>query len=333
MKILLAIIFTFSLYAEEFPGEKWTFKKPQDMGWSAEKLKAAKASWDKNGGTAFMVIDRGFAVISWGDTEKKVNCHSVRKSFLSALYGIYPDKLKTSETLKDLNLREKSPLTETEKKATVADLLKARSGVYLPAAYETDRMKEKRPKRGSHEPGKFWYYNNWDFNALGSIFEHRTKEKIFSAFERKIARPLNMSFKAADGKYVKDKASLHSAYPFYMSASDRARFGLLFMRNGKWKDKQIIPEKWITESTASYSKAGTGIGYGYMWWVSTGQWHLGNKIKGKAYSARGVWGQYIVVLPEHELVIVQVSDRKGGAANLSGKINDLLKLILAAKSS
>ena len=82
IKYFLIVFAVFSnLNAEEYPGEKWTQKSPQELGWSVEKLKDAKAMWDKNDGTAFMVIDQGFAVVSWGDTEKKVNCHSVRKSF------------------------------------------------------------------------------------------------------------------------------------------------------------------------------------------------------------------------------------------------------------
>jgi len=53
-------------------------------------------------------------------------------------------------------------------------LLEARSGVYHAALYETPAMAKQRPARGSHEPGTFWYYNNWDFNALGTIYEHAT---------------------------------------------------------------------------------------------------------------------------------------------------------------
>src|SRR5688572_21648311 len=51
----------------------------------------------------------------------------------------------------------------------------------------------------------------------------------------------------------------------HMSARDLARLGVLYLRGGKWRDAQLIPSSWITESTRSYSDVPTG-GYGYMWW-------------------------------------------------------------------
>jgi len=97
----------------------------------------------------------------------------MRKSLLSGLYGIYEaeGKIDLSKTLGELGIRDYIRLTAVEKQATVADLLKARSGVYIPATGEADSMVANRPERGSHAPGTFWYYNNWDFNALGTIFD------------------------------------------------------------------------------------------------------------------------------------------------------------------
>jgi CubicO group peptidase (beta-lactamase class C family) len=59
--------------------------------------------------------------------------------------------------------------------------------------------------------------------------------------------------------------SIHDYYLFRMSARDLARFGLLFLRRGRWKNQQIISSDWIRESTASHSKWGQEGGYGYMW--------------------------------------------------------------------
>ena len=127
-----------------------------------------------------------------------------------------------------------------------------------------------------------------------------------------------------------------------MSTRDRARFGLLYLYGGRWGSIQIIPEKWIAESTKAYSKAdpgyGTGFeedseeGFGYMWWASIDGRHLGNKFKGRPYSARGYYGQYIVVIPEKDLVVVQAVDHPAGDEINEGKsFNKLLELILAAK--
>ena len=339
--LFLASFGTLTLYAKQlsidyiyYPSSKWEKKDPKKFGYSSKKLQKAHRSFLKSAATAFMIVDQGYIVAEWGDTFRRVNCHSVRKSFLSALYGIYVDegKIDLTKSLMQLGIDDRQKLTAEEKKAKVSDLLKARSGVYHPAAYETKAMKRKRPTRSSHTPNTFYYYNNWDFNALGTIFEQETKEKTFEAFKKRIADPIGMNFRVRDGRYIREKSSIHPAYPFWMSARDRARFGLLYLRNGKWENRQIISKSWIEESTTPFSHAGKGIGYGYMWWVSPGQWHLGNKIHGKAYSARGHWGQYIVIFPEYDLIVVQVSDKEGGASNASGKaFQKLLGYILDSK--
>src|SRR4029079_8257023 len=123
-------------------------------------------------------------------------------------------KIDTARTLAELGIDEKStPLTTEERQARVLDLLLARSGVYLPAAAEIDAMRDARPKRGSHPPGTFWYYNNWDFNVLGTIFRQATGEDLFQAFDRRIAKPIGMQdYRPADGEYSLEAPSEHAAF-------------------------------------------------------------------------------------------------------------------------
>ena len=113
-----------------------------------------------------------------------------------------------------------------------------------------------RPERHAHAPGTFWYYNNWDFNALGTIFEQETGTKIFEEFDTRIARPLQMEdFSISDCSYKTSKdygqspISKHRYYQFRMSTRDLARFGLLYLRNGQWHDQQIVSTDWVREST------------------------------------------------------------------------------------
>lgn len=68
----------------------------------------------------------------------------------------------------------RDPLIKSEGQARVVDLLRARSGIYHPVDFATPFQKETRPARGSHAPGTFWFYNNWDYNARGTIFEKQT---------------------------------------------------------------------------------------------------------------------------------------------------------------
>src|SRR3954454_2726862 len=144
----------------------------------------------------------------------------------------------------------------------------SRSGIYHGAAYETFDMPKPRPPRGSHPPGTFWYYNNWDFNALGTIYERAAGMGIYDALDQLIARPIGMQdYRPSDGQYVTGPDSIHRAYPIRMSARDLARFALLYLRVGGWSGRQIVPAAWARESTRPYSDAGSGgarLGYGYL---------------------------------------------------------------------
>jgi len=216
--------------APVYPGATWARVPAEQAGWSEEKLKEARAYSGTINTAAVMIVAGGQVVDEWGETTKRFNIHSIRKSFLSALYGIHvrEGQIQLSKTLADLGIDDRSPLTPLEKSAIVGDLLKARSGVYHPALYETPGMAAARPARGSYPPGVFWYYNNWDFNALGTIFEQATKTSIYQDFKTRIAEPLGMEdFRLEDGAYFRGPESVHAAYPFRMTARDMARFGLL----------------------------------------------------------------------------------------------------------
>ena len=272
-------------------------------GWEQEQLFLASEYARQIGSVAVIVLHQGQLVMEWGKTAKRINSHSVRKSLLSALYGIAVEKklINLSSTLEDLEIDDVKPfLTAEEKQATVADLLKSRSGVYHQAAYESFKAKKTRPTRGSHPPDTFFYYNNWDFNVLGSIFEQSTQLSLGEAFALWIANPIGMQdFRVEDVQYIVEKSSLHPAYPFWISGRDLARFGLLYLNQGNWQGKQIIPKHWLEESLRCYSTIGKG-GYGYMWWLGI--------MEDGSYFAAGTGGQYLIVAPKQELVIVNRVD-------------------------
>jgi len=320
------------------------YARPEEAGFSYEKLAEARQYSEEIGSAAVMVIYDDAVVAHWGDIETRYMCHSVRKSFLSALYGVHvaEGNIDLDKMMAELGIDDEPPLTPLEKKASVQDLLKARSGVYHSAAYETEAMKKARPKRGSHVPGTFYYYNNWDFNTLGAIFEKQTSSTIFKEFQTRIAEPLQMQdFRLQDGYYHLEKQhSIYPAYPFRMSARDMARFGLLFLRDGKWNDKQIITSKWIKESTRQYSTQDDKFGYAYLWWnINVEPFKsLG------AYTASGYGGHWITVVPGAKLVFVHRVDtwwdlgfstcpKKEKHSVSNDKRLELLGMILDAKVS
>ena len=320
-----------------YPGETWQHaESPEELGWSSEGLVEARSFSERLGSAAVMIVHRGVVVDAWGDITRNYICHSVRKSLISALYGIYvaEGKIDIARTLQELGIDDYTPLTETEKRATVADLLKARSGIYIPAVGESAGMKASRPERGSHPPGTFWYYNNWDFNALGTIFDQETGEKsIYEAFEKRIADPIGMQdFSTKNLQYEYETYSMHPYYGFLMSARDLARFGLLFARGGRWGNEQVIPESWVVESTTSYSDAGASGGYGYMWWIAADGNHLPNvALPDGSFSAQGYRGQYMLVIPAWDIVVVHRFDTFTPTGQVSdSEFGYLVRLILQA---
>ena len=281
---------------------------PEQAGWSSQTLDDAARKADELGYSAFTIWYDGKDMFSWGDVQKNYKCHSIRKAFLSALYGIYVEKgmIDLDLTIEELKIDDTpSPLTETEKKATIRQLLQARSGIYHPAAGETADMENSRPERGSHPPGTFFYYNNWDFNVLGTIFKQLTGEDIFEAFQKQVAVPIGMQdFDPSDCyyEYERDKSE-HPLYGFRMSARDMARFGTLYLDRGVWSGKQIIPETWIVESTTSYSNMGAA-GFGYMWGVIQKGTILSQLFGYPGYFFSGLGVHDLAIVPESKYVLV-----------------------------
>ena len=337
--------------AKDKNNTKWKkYKTPEEAGFSSNKLLEARTYWEslQPAFAAVMIIYKGKILVSWGDTNSPYMCHSIRKSLLSALYGIHVEEghIELQDTMADLGIDDVPPLTDAEKQAKVVHLLKSRSGIYHEAAYETPEMKAMRPPRGSHAPDTYWYYNNWDFNTLGSIFEQETGTKIFEEFKARIADPLGMQDFRLDlcEYYYEWDLSIHPAYLFQMSARDRARFGQVFLQDGRWEDKQIISKKWIKESTKSYSDISImaeefkGIGYGYMWLVLSDdipalQSYNYLKDIGPGFYASGAGGHVIMIFPEQEIVFVQVIDTFQGYDVDNEKSFTLFDKILAAKET
>ncbi|QGZ58788.1 serine hydrolase domain-containing protein [Paraburkholderia acidiphila] len=324
-----------------FPGAEWPVAAPALEGFSPEALDRAVSYAKQAGSTSGMVIHNGQVVAQWGDVSRKSNLHSARKSFMSALIGIAVARgqLQLDDTLAQLDIDDNEPsLSPAEKQATVRMLLQARSGIYHPTVYETTGMEAAKPPRYSHSPGTFWYYNNWDFNTVGAIYEHATGEDIFASLGSEIAAPIGMQdYRKSDGHYVSGgHATRYPAYPLNMSARDLARFALLYLHDGRWRDRQIIPAQWVAESTRSYSDTPTG-GYGYMWWTSvpaSGPRGPKAALLRPAYWADGYRGQYAIVVPSLDLVIVSLVDSRLTSMRMGQlKMEKMVWLVESAESA
>ncbi len=260
---------------------------------------------EKIGTAALLILKNGESVFEFGDINRQFMCHSIRKPFIGALYGIYIEReiIDINMTMKELGIDDIPPqLTPAEKEATIRDLLLSRSGVYHEAGGEAQSMIDARPLRGSHNRGTFFYYNNWDFNALGTIFEQLTGKGVFNAFYEEIALPIGMEdFSPDDCAYIYESLkSRHPSYFFRMSTRDMARFGLLYQRYGRWNGKKIVPEEWIIESTSIYPVSNnSGDPYGYLWRIIPAEAGLGS-----GFYHRGLGVHLLAVLQDPDLVVV-----------------------------
>jgi CubicO group peptidase (beta-lactamase class C family) len=316
---------------DRVPGDDWMrYVDVAQAGFDAVLLDSARNTWEGLPSSAFFVVADGAVVAAWGEVDRRFMCHSVRKSFLTALYGIYWDRgeIELNKTLADLGIDDyPDPLLDTEKQARILDLLKARSGVFHPAAYagRTDT----RP-RGSEGPGRYFAYNNWDFNTAAAILMQETGADVFEAFDRYFARPLGMEdWRISDGyyHYERDK-SQYPAYPFRMSARDAARFGLLYARDGMWQNEQILSEYWVRRSSIPYSIDNGVMGYGFMWWVMREPRFTRHGM----FAALGVGNQMIAALPKSDMVIVNRANTYQGESTPTGALLDLVEQVLEART-
>ncbi|ADO44370.1 beta-lactamase (plasmid) [Ketogulonicigenium vulgare Y25] len=321
------------------PNGQW---QSDDSAFSPAAKAAITAVADSQNTDAALVIIGGKIVYAYGDTTRKYLCHSIRKSFLAALMGqdVADGTIDLNATMKDLNIDDNDGLSDVELQAQVYDLLTARSGVYHAAGYETKWMQRIKEKRHSHAPGTFWCYNNWDFNALGTVFVQQTGLSVADAFQQRIAGPVGMEdFSLAgdtpDAWRESFQQSRHDAYPFRMSSRDLARFGQLYLQGGRWSDQQILPEGWAEECVMLYSHAGARGGYGYMFWLERdGVFAPGVKTPKGSYSANGAGGHYCMVVPEHDMVIIHRVDTETPGTELSKfGFGKFLKAVFAATAA
>ncbi|MFN0181774.1 MAG: serine hydrolase [Gemmatimonadales bacterium] len=300
--------------AAHYPSGDWEIvPDPVAAGWSAAGLDSVRATVARMNTTAMMVVEGGRVVLSHGDLTTQGYLASVRKSVLSMLYGIEIGRgtIDTSRTLAQLGIDDIGGLASSELEATVQDLLAARSGVYHPASNPGDNLAD-APPRGSQRHGTYQLYSNWDFNALGTIFERTTGRNIYDAVEADLARPLGMQDWRRDlqVKSGDTTRSRHLAYHMWFSTRDMARLGLLMLRDGIWRGQRIVPADWVRKSASAVTPVAEmhpaaarrgRFGYGYLWWPFDGPWNVG-AYQG-AYSGIGAVGQYLTVIPKLDLVI------------------------------
>jgi CubicO group peptidase (beta-lactamase class C family) len=325
-----------------FPGAAWErIAEPSTVGYCQDRLDLVTARAKELPTTAMMVVVGGRVLYEYGDVTTVSYLASVRKSVLAMLFGNYvaAGKIDLAKTLADLGIDDLQGLTAAEKQATVADLLGARSGVYHPASNSGDNLAQ-APPRGSQTHGTYFLYSNWDFNALGTIFEQETGQNLYDTLERDLARPVGMQEfdRSTHRRSGNAKASKHLAYHMNFSTRDMARLGYLMLREGQWNGRQLVPREWarrivdvvtpVNEMNPPNNRKGP-FGYGYLWWIWDGEWARG-PFEG-AYTGIGAIGQYITVLPTLDMVIAHKTTPRAGGQVSRSQYLDLVNRVIAAR--
>lgn len=296
-----------------FPKASWAVIPTNTLSKSCkEDLASVQTDLKSLPTTALLAVQGGRVLMSYGKVETVSYVASVRKSILAMLYGKYVanGSIDLDRTIGDIGIDEPDGLLPIEREAKLRDLITARSGVYHRASNAGDST-DSAPPRGSVKPGTYFLYNNWDFNAAGGAFELLTKQSIYKAFANDLAKPLQLQdFKPKDQELSGDSTrSKYLAYHFWLSTRDMARIGHLMLAQGRWGERQLVSRDWVDKmlypSTRSADMhplwmASQKQSYGYMWWLME---EPETSVLAGAYSAQGVFGQYILVVPKRQMVI------------------------------
>ncbi|MFT7685464.1 MAG: CubicO group peptidase (beta-lactamase class C family) [Candidatus Azotimanducaceae bacterium] len=254
-----------------------------------------------------------------GGREVKWLSMSVAKSFISALVGIALDEGYIDSIEDPITKYDPSLLGSAYDNVRIKDILQMSSGARWNEDYsdqESDiaRLGLTLATGGSFDefsrtlvrekkPGTFNLYNSTDTQVLGQLLAKATGRSISNYMQEKLWEPLGME---SDAYWIVDGKGMEMAFAgLNATARDYAKLGELYLNNGRWEDKQVVPEAWVRDSVVpgashlTVEALGYGLGYGYQWWLMDGD-------EGE-YSAIGVYNQFIYVNPTHNLVIVKLS--------------------------
>ena len=146
-------------------------------------------------------------------------------------------------------------------------------------------------------PGEEYSYNTGASHVLSAVLQKVTGIRADSFAMEHLFQPLGIGevYWPADNRNVS-----YGGSAVKMTPRDMARFGYLYLKGGNWDGIQIMPEEWVEKSQQKHIKRKyiEDYYYGYLWWVSDHN----------TYSAVGYAGQWITIIPEHDLVIIFTND-------------------------
>lgn len=260
------------------------------------------------------------------DENSKSNSFSMAKSYVSGMM----QKAIEQGYIKSLN----QPICDflpafcegLANKTTVGDLSSMSSGTnwdeayYSPlsittrAYFDDDLAKVMNGLKVVQEPGQGFKYASGDTQMLAMVIEKATGKKLYNYFEETFWKPLGSENESLWQVDSEDHDLVKAYCCIASNAKDFARYGKLFKDHGKWNGKQLIDSSFVAKSiTPRFSESPE---YGYGWWMKT--------INGKKFNMmRGHLGQYVIVQPEDNIIIVRLGHQKSPDSGIGAFTNDI----------
>jgi len=278
---------------------------------------------DNHKTVAFLVVRNDTLIYEnyWDgyDSTAIIPSFSMAKSYISALMGIAIEEGHVTSV--------KQPITDylTEFKdsdfdrITIENLLNMESGIefnesYLnpfgnvAKAYYGTNLKKHISKLTISENQGYQAYKSIDTHILGWIIERATGKNVSTYLEEKIWLPLGMEYDASWSIDSKKNDTEKAFCCINARARDFAKFGRLYLNDGIWEGKQIVPAAWVKQCHNKRRR------YAYQWWL-----------RPDGFSALGHLGQYIMVFPEENAVVVRMGKNYGGV-NWENTARKILKV-------
>lgn len=300
-----------------WPSESWKTSLPGEQGFDNVLLTKAETRFREvfPSATSIIIVRHGYMVLeeyfNGRDKNKSLQIYSITKTVMGALTGIciregYIDNV--DRRIMDYFPEYFKDLTDPRKKdITLKHALTHSTGITDSRPENSgDWVKSTLEQNLAAAPGEKFNYSNTVPDLFSAIIKRKSglDTKIFA--EKYLFMPLGISLTKwdtlPDGNY-------QGASGLYLTPRDMAKIGYLYLNDGVWENKRILPEGWVRKSTEPNIKVDNKA-YGYYFWVRPAE---NNKIGGKCrdlftYYAYGHRGQYIGVIPEIDTVVVFTTD-------------------------